>query len=179
VLSTLFYNFIHEKRTVKIFSHQNDFTLTKYYQKMDTKEPDSIAIKPLRFNHENYKTWVNTLVKTIETAKLQTSLKVNSDLLQLYFTLGNEILEKQEKLGWGKQIIDLLSADLQKRYSGESGYSIRNLKYMRQFAKEYPDFPIVQVSLAQLNGEMEFVQVPLCFFAYIDLMTWSHLITVN
>jgi len=38
---------------------------------------------------------------------------------------------------------------------------------MRQFAKEYPDFPFVQVSLAQLNGEMEFVQVPLVYFAVI------------
>ena len=32
-----------------------------------------------------------------------------------------------------------------------SGYSIRNLKYMRQFAEEYPDFPFVQVPLAQLQ----------------------------
>ena len=28
-----------------------------------------------------------------------------------------------------------------KRYGNDSGYSIRNLKYMRQFAVEYPDFP--------------------------------------
>lgn len=146
--------------------------LTKYYQKMDTKKPDSTEVKPVGFNHESYSTWVNTLVKTIETAKLQASLKVNSDLLQLYFTLGKEILNKQEKQGWGKQIVDLLSADLQKRYSGESGYSIRNLKYMRQFAKEYPDFPFVQVSLAQLNGEMEFVQVPLA------QITWYHHISL-
>ena len=39
-----------------------------------------------------------------------------------------------------------------KRYKGESGYSVRNLKYMRKFAFEYPDFPIVQVPLAQLNN---------------------------
>ena len=34
---------------------------------------------------------------------------------------------------------------------GDSGYSVRNLKYMRQFAEEYPDFPFVQVPLAQLQ----------------------------
>jgi len=37
-----------------------------------------------------------------------------------------------------------------KRYGNDSGYSIRNLKYMRQFAVEYPDFPFVQVPLAQI-----------------------------
>ena len=46
----------------------------------------------------------------------------------------------------------MLSTDLMKRYGNDSGYSIRNLKYMRQFAVEYPDFPFVQVPLAQING---------------------------
>ena len=49
---------------------------------------------------------------------------------------------------------------------------------MRQFAKEYPDFPFVQVSLAQLENENKFMQVPLAFICS-DLMTWSHLITIN
>ena len=45
----------------------------------------------------------------------------------------------------------MLSTDLLKRYGNDSGYSIRNLKYMRQFAVEYPDFPFVQVPLAQFQ----------------------------
>ena len=45
----------------------------------------------------------------------------------------------------------MLSTDLMKRYGSDSGYSIRNLKYMRQFAVEYPDFPFVQVPLAQIT----------------------------
>ncbi len=42
-------------------------------------------------------------------------------------------------------------AVIRTRYDGDSGYSIRNLKYMRQFAEEYPDFPFVQVPLAQIT----------------------------
>lgn len=45
----------------------------------------------------------------------------------------------------------MLSTDLMARYGNDSGYSIRNLKYMRQFAVEYPDFPFVQVPLAQIT----------------------------
>ena len=45
----------------------------------------------------------------------------------------------------------MLSTDLMKRYGSDSGYSIRNLKYMCQFAVEYPDFPFVQVPLAQIT----------------------------
>ena len=45
----------------------------------------------------------------------------------------------------------MLSTDLMKRYGNDSGYSIRNLKYMRQFAVEYTDSPFVQVPLAQIT----------------------------
>jgi hypothetical protein len=38
--------------------------------------------------------------------------------------------------------------------------NIRNLKYMRQFADEYPDFPFEQVPLAQLQ-EKPFLQTRL------------------
>jgi len=119
---------------------------------------------------------------------LQASLKVNADLLQLYFMIGKEIAQKQEAQGWGAQIIDLLSADLQKRYKGESGYSERNLRNMKRFANEYPDFlflqvprakfdehtnhPIWQATLAKLDDDVEFVQVPLA------QITWYHHISL-
>ena len=42
-------------------------------------------------------------------------------------------------------------SDLEKTFGKGNGYSVRNLKYMRMFAAEYPDFPIVQVPLAQIT----------------------------
>lgn len=36
-------------------------------------------------------------------------------------------------------------------YKDMKGFSVRNLKYMRQFASNYPDFTIVQELLAQLS----------------------------
>ena len=71
--------------------------------------------------------------------------------LQHYWWLGSDIISKQKEQGWGAKVIDQLSVDLQKRYGSDSGYSIRNLKYMCQFADEYPDFPFVQVPLAQIT----------------------------
>jgi len=111
------------------------------------------AINSPNFSEEAYQVWVRDIYSTIETARLKTSLKVNSDLLQLYFTIGKEILMKQEIHGWGAQIIHLLSADLQNRFKSDSGYSSRNLGYMKSFAKEYPDFPILQVPLAELEND--------------------------
>ena len=65
--------------------------------------------------------------------------------------IGNDILTKQKEQGWGTKVITQLSKDLTERFPDDRGYSERNLKYMRKFALSYPDFPIVQVPLAQLE----------------------------
>jgi predicted nuclease of restriction endonuclease-like (RecB) superfamily len=60
------------------------------------------------------------------------------------------ILRKQKKKGWGSKVIDILSLDLCHEFPEIKGFSVRNLKYMRNFAKEYPDFSFVQQAVAQL-----------------------------
>ncbi len=123
---------------------------------------------------KGYTQWSHEVIARVEHAKLQAALHVNTDMLTLYWQTGQDILQKQKQEGWGAQIIDQLSRDLTKRFSGDRGFSIRNLKEMRRFAKAYPHFPFVQVPLAQmkalpirqvtlakLESEDEFVQVPM------------------
>lgn len=121
--------------------------------------------------HNNkYKDWSAFLFSKIRTAQTQTAIKVNSALLTLYWEIGNSIIEQQNKNGWGSKIIDLLATDLAKNFSDNKGFSVRNLKYMRAFAEAYPQFPIVQVPLAQ--SETSIVQVPLA------QITWYHHISL-
>ena len=138
-------------------------------------------------NPAEYKHWLQNICNEIDRQKLQAIMQLNSATLQHYWWVGNDILRKQKEQGWGTKVIDMLSRDLQKRYGSDSGYSIRNLKYMRKFAKEYPDFPFVQVPLAQLqekpilqaklakftiSSDGAFVQVPLA------QITWYHHISL-
>ena len=91
-------------------------------------------------------------------------------MLTLYWEIGNSIIEKQNKNGWGSKVIDLLAGDLGEKFPENVGFSVRNLKYMRSFAEAYPQFPIVQVPLAL--SKSEFVQVPLA------QITWYHHISL-
>lgn len=100
---------------------------------------------------DGYEAWRNAIETRIESAKLQAILKVNSELLSLYWSIGNDILEKQQKLGWGAQVISQLSQDLSRRFPDDRGYSERNLRNMKRFAQEYPQFPIWQVPLAEFK----------------------------
>jgi len=61
-------------------------------------------------------------------------VQVNAGMIELYWSIGNEILSRQKKEGWGAKVIDRLSADLKEAYPEMAGFSARNLKYMRKFA---------------------------------------------
>lgn len=144
-----------------------------------------------------YGNWRNQLVHQIRQMRFRAAMQLNASNLAHYFHLGQEIIRKQQEMGWGAKVVDILSDDLTKEFGSNSGYSKRNLKYMRQFALEYPHFPFVQVPLAQLrespiwqvtlakletNSKLvpelieqdgqQFVQVPLA------QITWYHHITL-
>ena len=57
---------------------------------------------------------------------------------------------RQDDEGWGAKVIDRLSYDLKRSFPGVSGFSPRNLKYMRKFALAWPDEEFVQRTVAQI-----------------------------
>jgi len=98
----------------------------------------------------DYKEFLEAIKKRIREAQLRASLSVNRELVWLYWSIGKSILEKQNKKGWGAKIIDQMATDLTVDFPGASGFSVRNLKYMRKFAEVYPDLQFVQALLAQI-----------------------------
>jgi predicted nuclease of restriction endonuclease-like (RecB) superfamily len=85
---------------------------------------------------------------------LQTALKVNADMLILYWYIGKQIIKKTATEGWGAKIIEQLSVDLQNEFPDMQGFSVRSLKYMQKFAITYPDLLIVQQAAAQLQKKL-------------------------
>ncbi len=98
-----------------------------------------------------YKSILIDLKVKIRLSQQRAILSVNHELVLLYWEIGSIILNKQFEKGWGVKIIDTLSYDLKEAFPEGKGFSIRNLKYMRQFAQTYPDKRFVQETLAQLN----------------------------
>jgi len=98
----------------------------------------------------DYPDFLEGIVNTIDKQRTVAIHKVNIELLVLYWQLGQQILSKQQQEGWGAKVIDRLSHDLKKQFPALSGFSPRNLKYMAKFAANWPDFAIVQRTVAQL-----------------------------
>jgi len=101
--------------------------------------------------NESYKKFLVEIKQIIQEAQVKAVITVNQQMLLLYWKIGNEILDRQKTAGWGDNVIGQLSADLKKTFPGMKGFSKRNLKYMRRFARVYSDFTIGQEPLAQIT----------------------------
>jgi len=99
---------------------------------------------------EGYLDWLAQVKLNIYSAQQRAALAVNRELVLLYWQIGNDILAKQSKQGWGARVIERLSQDLRAAFPDMQGFSPRNLKYMRAFAEAWPDESFVQGVLAQL-----------------------------
>ncbi|MBI4687359.1 MAG: DUF1016 domain-containing protein [Nitrospirae bacterium] len=84
-----------------------------------------------------YKTFFKEIKERIYKAQYDALKAVNKELINLYWDIGKSIVAKQEKLGWGKAIVETLAKDLQKEFPGIQGFSSANLWRMRNFYLTY------------------------------------------
>ena len=96
----------------------------------------------------NYLNWLGVLKQQFRQAQLKAVVKVNQELLQFYWHLGNEILINQQQAQWGEGFLTQLSQDLMAEFPEVKGFSVRNLKYIRQWRSFYA--AIGQQAVAQL-----------------------------
>jgi predicted nuclease of restriction endonuclease-like (RecB) superfamily len=97
-----------------------------------------------------YDRFLKDLKQRIRTAQVKAALAINQEMVMLYWSIGRDILQRQESEGWGTKVIDRLAKDLKAAFPDMRGFSPRNIRYMRTFALAYPDEQIVQRSAAQL-----------------------------
>ena len=99
---------------------------------------------------DTYLKFIDEVKAKIEKQRISVVLNANSSMICLYWSIGKAILNKQKEEGWGAKVIDRMSKDLRAAFPDMSGFSPRNIKYMRKFAECWPDFEIVQRVVAQI-----------------------------
>jgi len=97
-----------------------------------------------------YAAVLSELKKRIQSERLRVTLAANSTMVLLYWDIGKVILDRQDRQGWGAKVIDRISYDLKTAFPDMSGFSPRNLKYMRTNAHAWPEREIVQRCVAQI-----------------------------
>src|SRR3989304_6103454 len=110
--------------------------------------------KPTTTLPKDYKYFLRLIKQRIHESRIRSYHAVNRELIDLYWNIGKEIAERQEREGWGKSVVEKLSRDLRKEFLGTTGFSSQNLWYMRQIYLEYREHQ----NLQQLVGEIPWGQ---------------------
>ncbi len=98
----------------------------------------------------NYRLWLGELKTRFRQVQLKAAVAVNTAMLQFYWELGADMVTKQKQFAWGSGFLRQLSADLIREFPDVKGFSVRNLKYIRQWHEFWLDAPIGQQLVAQL-----------------------------
>lgn len=100
----------------------------------------SAAPNPSRGQVEpaGYVELLEALKQRVRTAQVRAARAANTELLRLYWSIGRDILDRQDTAGWGSKVVERLAADLQREFPGQRGWSRTNLLYMRKVADVWP-----------------------------------------
>jgi len=99
-------------------------------------------------NNSEYFEILEDIKMRIKAAQYKAALGMNREQILLYWNIGKVIIENSK---WGNKFIDNLARDIKLGFPNATGYSTRNLKYMRKFAGIFGDDEIVPTLLAQLT----------------------------
>ena len=91
------------------------------------------------FQNKEYKNWISELSKRYRSAQIKAAVAVNKEMLQFYWELGKEIVERQWENQYGKGFFKQLSKDLKEALPEAKGLSVNNLYYIRQFYVMYSE----------------------------------------
>jgi predicted nuclease of restriction endonuclease-like (RecB) superfamily len=82
---------------------------------------------------DDYKKWLNDVKFRIRSVQLKAVISANRELLQFYWELGADIVQKQANAHWGDGFLKQLSTDLMAEFPEMKGFSLSNIKYVKQW----------------------------------------------
>lgn len=99
---------------------------------MDNNKPSFVNRTEMTAD-KNYVLWLDNVKRRYKESQIKASVKVNSELLSFYWSLGQDIVSMNIERVYGKNIMANISMDLQKTFPGQKGFSTRNLYFMKQW----------------------------------------------
>jgi predicted nuclease of restriction endonuclease-like (RecB) superfamily len=105
----------------------------------------------LKKQNQDYEKTLSSVIKKIEESKHKAITTVNKLLIELYWFIGETLVNLQEKSEWGDGVVEKLSQDLRMKYPEQSGFSSRNLWDCKRFHLTYRDYPKLRTVFAEIS----------------------------
>ena len=133
---------------------------------------------------ESYRSWIREVSSRFRRSQIKAAMKVNEEMLRFYWSLGRDMESQKEAYAWGSRFYQTVSKDLQKELPDVKSFSPRNLLYMHQFYRLFPeagleDSKITKQFVSQLQeNEMTKQLVSQTSAAVVFQIPWGHVIQI-
>lgn len=125
------------------------------------------------------------IVLMIRESHYNAAKAVNTELINLYWNVGQYISKQLASATWGDKTVEELAAFIQKEYSDVKGFNRRGLYRMKQFYETYTSMSFVSSSMTQIqntNNETDkIMSSAMTQFAFQDVrdtilakVSWTH-----
>ena len=95
-----------------------------------------------------YKEILSSIKNEILKSQYRAMQVVNVEMIYMYWNIGKII---SNNIKWGNKFVDNLAIDLKLEFPDITGFSPRNIRYMRKFADEYQDEKFLQEVIAKIT----------------------------
>lgn len=126
-------------------------------KKQKTNPSKTISLKQGSKLPDGYASFLEEIKTRIQQSQIKAALAVNKELVLLYWEVGRQIVERQDKEGWGKSIVDHLALDIVKAFPDMKGFSSSNIWRMRSFYLAWPN-PILAQPARELKSSKKLAQ---------------------
>lgn len=89
--------------------------------------------KPINILDKDYLQWIKELCKRYRQSQIKAAVKVNTEMLKFYWSLGRDIVALKAETRWGSKFFKNLSRDLKEANPLATCFSPKNLLYMKNF----------------------------------------------
>lgn len=136
---------------------------------------NTLTAPPAKSPDGNYASLLRDVKQRIGLSQTRAILSVNSELLGLYWGIGQMLAIRQKSEGWGAGVIPRLSKDIQNEMPDIKGFSERNIKRMLAFYREYASVEFVPQLVAQITPAAKVPQpVALLDTDVLLSIPWAH-----
>lgn len=94
---------------------------------------------------EEYKDWIRSISERYRQCQIKAAVSVNRELISFYWSLGQEIVQREGEKKYGSGFYTALSKELKELIPGVKGFASSNLRYMAKFYSLYTPLIFPQV----------------------------------
>ena len=104
----------------------------KKKDEIDMQQPMMVSSHDVKLDAE-YAEWIAEVKHRYRSAQVKAAVKVNAEKLLWNWQMGRDLVQKKAEERWGAGVVEQVSLDLRREFPCETGFSARNLWYMKQW----------------------------------------------